>query len=149
MEKRLIVTIGMAIWLSFSVGCQRPTGLSEADRTAIRQLGETDMKMKNAKDWMGDMALYTEDAIELPGGHAQRGRQRASRSGGRGHVELAEIALVRFHQVFERRTRRVELFRQHRQRRAAHDHRPGFPSLISKHFALLVCDRLTVRGVGV
>jgi ketosteroid isomerase-like protein len=66
MEKRLIVTIGMAICLSFSVGCQRPTGLSEADRTAIRQVGETDMKMMNAKDWMGDLALYTEDAIELP-----------------------------------------------------------------------------------
>ena len=24
------------------------------------------MKMMNAKDWMGDLALYTEDAIELP-----------------------------------------------------------------------------------
>jgi len=66
MEKRLIVTMGMAICLGFSVGCQRPTGLSEADRTAIRQVGETDMKMMNAKDWMGDMALYTEDAVELP-----------------------------------------------------------------------------------
>jgi len=66
MEKRLILTIGMAVCLGFSVGCQRPTGLSEADRTAIRQAGETDMKMKNAKDWDGDLALYTEDAIELP-----------------------------------------------------------------------------------
>ena len=66
MDKRLIVTIGMAICLGFSVGCQQPTGLSEADRTAIRQVGETDMKMMNAKDWMGDLALYTEDAIELP-----------------------------------------------------------------------------------
>jgi len=66
MVKRLIVTIGMAICLSFSVGCQRPAGLSEADRTAIRQADETDMKMMNAKDWKGDLALYTEDAIELP-----------------------------------------------------------------------------------
>ena len=66
MEKRLIVTMGMAICLGFSVGCQRPAGLSEADRTAIRQLGETDMKMKNAKDWMGDLTLYTQDAIVLP-----------------------------------------------------------------------------------
>jgi ketosteroid isomerase-like protein len=66
MEKRLILTMGMAICLGFSVGCQRPTGLSEADRTAIRQVGETDMKMMNAKDWKGDLALYTEDAIELP-----------------------------------------------------------------------------------
>jgi len=66
MKKRLIVTLGMAICLGFSVGCNRPTGLSEADRTAIRQVGETDMKMMNAKDWKGDLALYTEDAIELP-----------------------------------------------------------------------------------
>ena len=66
MEKRLIVTIGMAICLSFSVGCQRPTGLSEADRTAIRKADETDMMMMIAKDWKGDLALYTEDAIQLP-----------------------------------------------------------------------------------
>ena len=66
MEKRLIVTMGMVICLGFSVGCQRPTGLSEADRTAIRQADETDMKMMNAKDWKGDLALYTEDAIQLP-----------------------------------------------------------------------------------
>jgi ketosteroid isomerase-like protein len=56
----------MAICLGFSVGCQRPTGLSEADRTAIRQVGETDMKMMNAKNWLGDVELYTEDAIQLP-----------------------------------------------------------------------------------
>ena len=66
MEKRLILTMGMAICLGFSVGCQRPTGLSEADRTAIRQADEADMTMVNAKDWKGDLALYTEDAIELP-----------------------------------------------------------------------------------
>jgi ketosteroid isomerase-like protein len=66
MKKRLIVTLGMAICLGFSVGCNRPTGLSEADRTAIRQVGETNMKLMNAKDWLGDVALYTDDAIELP-----------------------------------------------------------------------------------
>ena len=66
MEKRLIVTIGMVICLGFSVGCQRPTGLSEADRTAIRKADETDMMMMIAKDWKGDLALYTEDAIQLP-----------------------------------------------------------------------------------
>ncbi len=66
MEKRLIVATGMTIWMSFSVGCQRPSGLSEADRMAIRQLGETDMKMMNAKNWLGDLDLYTEDAIVLP-----------------------------------------------------------------------------------
>jgi hypothetical protein len=57
MEKRLIVTMGMAICLGFSVGCQRPAGLSEADRTAIRQGDENDMKLTNAKDWKGDLAL--------------------------------------------------------------------------------------------
>ena len=66
MEKRLIVMIGMAVFLGFSFGCQRPSGLSEADRTAIRQADENDMKLMNAKDWKGDLALYEEDAIELP-----------------------------------------------------------------------------------
>jgi len=66
MEKRLVLTMGMAICLGFSVGCQRPAGLSEADRTAIRQAEENDMKLMNAKDWKGDSALYTEDAIQLP-----------------------------------------------------------------------------------
>jgi uncharacterized protein (TIGR02246 family) len=66
MEKRLIVTIGMAICLSFSVGCQRPAGLSEADRTAIRQVQENDLKLSRAQDWKGDSALFTEDAIQLP-----------------------------------------------------------------------------------
>jgi ketosteroid isomerase-like protein len=66
MEKRLIVTMGMAICLGFSVGCQRPTGLSEADRTAIRQADEADTKMMNAKNWLGYLDLYTEDAIQLP-----------------------------------------------------------------------------------
>jgi len=65
MVKRLILTIGVVVCLGFSVGCQRG-GLSEADRTAIRQADETDMKMMNAKDWKGDLVLYEEDAIELP-----------------------------------------------------------------------------------
>ncbi len=66
MEKRLVLTMGMAICLGFSVGCQRPAGLSEADRTAIRQADENDMKLMNAKDWKGDSALYAEDAVLLP-----------------------------------------------------------------------------------
>ena len=66
MEKRLVLMMGMAICLGFSVGCQRPAGLSEADRTAIRKAGETDLMMMIAKDWKGDLALYTEDAIQLP-----------------------------------------------------------------------------------
>jgi ketosteroid isomerase-like protein len=66
MEKRLVLTIGMAICLGFSVGCQRPAGLSDTDRTAIRQADENDMKLMNAKDWKGDSALYAEDAILLP-----------------------------------------------------------------------------------
>jgi len=64
MEKRLVLTIGMVVCLGFSVGCQR--SLSEADRTAIRQADEKDMNLMNAKDWAGDLALYEEDAIELP-----------------------------------------------------------------------------------
>jgi len=65
MERRLVLTIGMVVCLAFSVGCQRG-GLSEADRMAIRQANETDMKMINAKDWQGDLVLYEDDAVELP-----------------------------------------------------------------------------------
>jgi ketosteroid isomerase-like protein len=66
MKKRLVLTISMVICVGFSVGCQKPAGLSEADRTAIRQVWQDDMKLMAAKDWKGDLALYTEDAIELP-----------------------------------------------------------------------------------
>jgi ketosteroid isomerase-like protein len=66
MKKRLVLTTGMAICLGFSVGCQRPAALSEADRTAIRQADANDMKLMNAKDWKGDAALLSEDAIEMP-----------------------------------------------------------------------------------
>jgi len=66
MEKRLILTMGMVVCLGFSAGCQRPVGLPEADRTAIRQADESDMKMMNAKDWKGDLNLYEENAVELP-----------------------------------------------------------------------------------
>ena len=65
MEKRLVLTMGMAMCLGLSVGCQRPEGLSEADRAAIRQADANDMKLMNAKDWKGDLALYTDDAIQL------------------------------------------------------------------------------------
>jgi ketosteroid isomerase-like protein len=65
MEKRLVLTIGMLVCLGFSVGCQRAR-LSEADQTAIRQADEKDMQLMNAKDWKGELALYEEDAIELP-----------------------------------------------------------------------------------
>jgi ketosteroid isomerase-like protein len=70
MEKRLLLTMGMAICLGFSVGCQRPAGLSEADRTAIRQADANNVKLMNAKDWKGALALYAEDAMELPPNHA-------------------------------------------------------------------------------
>ena len=66
MKKRLVLTMGMVICPGFSVGCQKPAGLSEADRTAIRPVEANDMKLTNAKDWKGDLALYTEDAIQLP-----------------------------------------------------------------------------------
>ena len=65
MEKRLVLMMGMVVCLAFSAGCQ-PGGLSQSDRNAIRQADENDMKMMNAKDWKGDMALYEEDAVELP-----------------------------------------------------------------------------------
>jgi ketosteroid isomerase-like protein len=66
MKKRLVLTMGMAICLGFSVGCQKPAGLSEADRTAIQQVLGDDLKLTAASDWKGDVALYTEDAIEMP-----------------------------------------------------------------------------------
>jgi ketosteroid isomerase-like protein len=68
MEKRLVLMMGMAVCLEFSGGCQRPVGLSEADRTAIRRADQTDrsMKMMIAKDWKGDLDLYAEDAIQMP-----------------------------------------------------------------------------------
>ena len=65
MVKRLVLMIGMVVCLAFSAGCQRGA-LSEADRMAIRQADETDMKMMNAKDWKGDLVLYEDDAIVLP-----------------------------------------------------------------------------------
>lgn len=70
MEKRLVLTIGMAICLGFSVACQQPAGLSETDRTAIRQGDQNNVKLINAKDWKGAVALYAEDSIELPPNHA-------------------------------------------------------------------------------
>jgi len=65
MEKRLVLTIGMVVCLGFSVGCQR-AGLSEADRTAVHQAQENDVKLTNAQNWEGDLALYEEDAILMP-----------------------------------------------------------------------------------
>lgn len=67
MDKRLVLTMGMAVCLALGTGCQRPVGLTEADRTAIRQGDQTDrsMKMMIAKDWKGDLDLYAEDAIQM------------------------------------------------------------------------------------
>ncbi len=66
MEKRLVLTLGIVMCLVLSVGCQGPAGLSEADRTAIRQGDENYVKLANAKDFKGAAALYAEDAIVLP-----------------------------------------------------------------------------------
>jgi ketosteroid isomerase-like protein len=66
MEKRLILILGTVMCLVLSIGCQGPAGLSEADRTAIRQGGENYAKLLNAKDWKGLAALYAEDAMVLP-----------------------------------------------------------------------------------
>jgi uncharacterized protein (TIGR02246 family) len=66
MEKRLILALGTVTCLVLSLGCQGPAGLSEADRTAIRQGQENYVKLANARDSKGIAALYAEDAIVLP-----------------------------------------------------------------------------------
>jgi len=66
MKKRLILVVGTVMCLVLSVGCQGPAGLSEADRTAIRQGDENWVRLANAKDFKGVAALYTEDAIVMP-----------------------------------------------------------------------------------
>jgi len=75
MQKRLILTLGTVMCLVLSVGCQGPAGLSEADRTAIRQSLEDAVKLVNAQDWKGFAALYADDAmILLPNQAAVQGR---------------------------------------------------------------------------
>ena len=65
--QRLVLTMGIVICLGFSVGCQQqPAGFSAADRTAIRQADENSVKLMNAKDWKGVLAVWAEDAIEMP-----------------------------------------------------------------------------------
>ncbi|MGO8814988.1 MAG: YybH family protein [Terriglobia bacterium] len=66
MQKGLVWRVGIAVCLGISVGCQRQTGLSKADQAAIRQTQENDVKLTNAQDWKGDLALYAEDAILMP-----------------------------------------------------------------------------------
>ena len=66
MDKRLILTVGAVLCLVLSFGCQGPTGLSEADRTAIRQAQDDFVRFMNARDFKGLAALYTEDAVVLP-----------------------------------------------------------------------------------
>lgn len=65
--RRLVLTMGIVICLGFGVGCQQqPAGFSAADRSAIRQSDMNSVKLMNAKDWKGALAVYAEDAIELP-----------------------------------------------------------------------------------
>ncbi len=66
MKKRLILTLGAVVCLVLSVGCQGPAGLSEADRTAIRQAVDSFVKAVNARDWKAAAALFAEDATLLP-----------------------------------------------------------------------------------
>ena len=66
MEKRLVLTAGIAACLGFTLGCGGPAGLSKADRTAIRQAQENDVKLTKAQDWKGSLALYSDDAIQMP-----------------------------------------------------------------------------------
>jgi len=66
MKKRLILILGTVMCLVLSVGCQGPAGLSEADRTAIRQAVETFVKAVNAREWKAAAAVLAEDAILMP-----------------------------------------------------------------------------------
>ena len=66
MRKRLVFAVGMVVYLGLSIGCQGPAGLSKDDLAAIHQAQENDVKLTNAQDWKGDLALYTEDAILMP-----------------------------------------------------------------------------------
>ena len=77
MQKGLVWRVGIAVCLGISVGCQRQTGLSKADQAAIRQTQENDVKLTNAQDWKGDLALYAEDAILMPPNQAGSPRQGA------------------------------------------------------------------------
>ncbi len=65
MKRRLVLILGTVMCLGLSVGCRRPAGLSEADRTAIRQVGEDYVKLVNANDSKGAVALYTDDAMVM------------------------------------------------------------------------------------
>jgi ketosteroid isomerase-like protein len=69
MQKTLALALGTAMCLVFSVGCQKSAGLSDADRTAIHQVGETYVKLALANDSKGSVALYTVDATVLPSHH--------------------------------------------------------------------------------
>ena len=64
--RRLVPTMGIAICLGFTVGCQQPAGFSAADRAAIRQSDVNSVKLMNAKDWRGALAVYADDAVEMP-----------------------------------------------------------------------------------
>ena len=66
MEKRLVLMMGMAVCVGLSVSCQQPAGLSKAKLTAVHQAQENDVKLTNAQDWKGDLALYAEDAVLMP-----------------------------------------------------------------------------------
>jgi ketosteroid isomerase-like protein len=66
MEKRLILAGVMVVCLGLSTGCGRPAGLSQVDLAAVHQAQEDDVRLTNAQDWKGDLALYTEDAILMP-----------------------------------------------------------------------------------
>jgi ketosteroid isomerase-like protein len=75
MKRRLILILGIVMCLVLCVGCRGPAGLSEADRTAIRQNLATSAKLVNERDFKGAAALYAEDAIVLaPNQAAVQGR---------------------------------------------------------------------------
>ncbi len=75
MERRLILILGIVMCLGLTAGCQRPAGLPEADRAAIRQGDQDFARLMNAKDMKGVAAIYAEDAIVLsPNEAAVQGR---------------------------------------------------------------------------
>jgi uncharacterized protein (TIGR02246 family) len=93
MKKRLILALGIVMCLALSVGCQGPAGLSEADRTAIRQADENYVKLTNANDSKGVAALYAEDAMVLPPNKAAVQGRAAIQAWCEGHPPVSNFQL--------------------------------------------------------
>ena len=78
MSSRLWNVCALSLLALGSVACQAqgPAGLSDADRSAIRQAADSEVKAANAKDWGSMVMAYADDAtIMPPNGEAVHGRQ--------------------------------------------------------------------------